>query len=134
MRSFALWLLCTSVGISEQFVHTSLGRYHRGAGQGSSPDRPVTVLTVAAHDTQEVLTVTADSFAAEILTADPAAIIRAASTDPVGVACLAEDLLRLAAKVDPEAAPAYRRARAIVARHGSGRPSCLAAVRMEAAA
>lgn len=77
---------------------------------------------------------TSDRFVAEILTADPTAIIRAAATDPVGVVCLAEDLLRLAAKVDPAAAPAYRRARAIMAEHGSRRPVGAVSVVLRAAA
>lgn len=76
----------------------------------------------------------ADRFAAEILTADPAAIIRASTADPARVVCLVEDLLQLAAKVDPAAAPAYRRARAIVAGHGSRRPACVGPVQLRAAA
>ncbi len=77
---------------------------------------------------------TADRFAAEILTADPIAIIRAAAADPAGVVCLAEDLLELSAQVDPAAALAYRRARAIVARHGCRRPACAGLARLEEAA
>lgn len=77
---------------------------------------------------------TANEFAAEILISDPTAIIQAAATDPVGVVCLAEDLLRLAAKVDPAAAPVYHRARAIVAGHGSRRPACVGSEQLRAAA
>lgn len=83
---------------------------------------------------RKVPTVTANEFAAEILISDPTAIIQAAATDPVGVVCLAEDLLRLAAKVDPAAAPVYHRARAIVAGHGSRRPACVGSEQLRAAA
>lgn len=76
-------------------------------------------------------------FAVELLELDPAAPIRAAADgrpDPQALVLLAEDLLELAALADPQGAGAYRRARAILAGHGSRLPACAAIAQLEAAA